>query len=232
MKFESFDHFGTDARKLAAVSVLIGLGSVIPAYAASSPAFGRAAAGLGLAVGCLGFYLTLSTPRRILYSQRVSQAREAVILSEAVSTLAAAMGSKGRVLLALRSRDPEMQRSLDGAKKSVLLGSRVPEVAHASARGLASYSAAGVLVALGDLKRPPSDGDAEESSGLASAAALSRETKLPVFMTVCFFSPVVMVLYSSFARIADPSGLIGLVVLEAIVLDLSLQLCSGDRPRN
>ena len=218
--------------KLLLISLFMGAFATLVAYAAAGPAFGGGALEVSIAIGGLAFYLTASAPRRMLYGQRVAQARDAVLLKEAASSLVIATGSRAKALLALRSRDSGVESYLEKARRGVLLGGSVDEIARSSASAMASYSAAAVFLGLADLNHPTTGSESEEVSGLAAASSLSRETKLPVFMTVCFFMPVVITLYSSFARVSAPLALVGLVIVQAIILDLTFQLCSGERARS
>jgi len=73
------------------------------------------------------------------------------------------------------------------------------------------------------------DSGDEESRGLASSSDLSRETKLPVFMTACFFTPIMLLLYAVFSHSYSGGSLAELIALEFIILDLTFYLSSGDR---
>ena len=68
-----------------------------------------------------------------------------------------------------------------------------------------------------------------EAKGVASALALADESKLPVFVTVCFFTPILLLLLASFSSIWDPWSLAELLALQLVVLDIAFYLCSGER---
>ena len=98
-----------------------------------------------------------------------------------------------------------------------------------SSHHLASYSAASVLQSVAAANARGFAGGDEESRGLAVSTELSMETKLPIFMTVCFFAPIMMVLYAVFTHTYQPEQLIELGTLEFAVVDLAYYLSAADR---
>ncbi len=182
-------------------------------------------------VGALVFYIVVSAPRRLLDAQRVAQARESVLLSAAATACLSVTGSRPKTVLLLRSRDEGISHMTTEIGRRVLLGARVPDALAASSGRLASYSAAASLQATALLGRKRFDAGDEETRGLASSSDLSRETKLPVFMTACFFTPIMLLLYSVFSHSYSSGSLVELVALEFIVLDLAFYLSSGEGGR-
>jgi hypothetical protein len=229
MRIESFEHFGIDSRRLLLLGLSAAVVTAMACAAVAGDALGPATVEVDSVLGALVCYLVVSTPRRVLDSQRVAQARESVPLSVAGAAFLTATGSRSKCMLLLRSKDRELARALTNARRRILLGTPVDESATRASRGLASYSAASVLRSIADLESNISAAGGEESQGLAASSQLSRETKLPIFMTVCFFSPIVLLLYSAFSHISQPGTFAGLVALEVIVLDLAFYLCSSDR---
>jgi hypothetical protein len=137
-------------------------------------------------------------------------------------------GSRSRTIIALRSREPYLSKTILDLGRRVLLGSPV-ESAVASASGrLSSYSAAAALRTIAVLSPRTFDAGDEENRGLANSAELSRETKLPIFMTACFFTPIMLLLYSVFSRAYSPESLVELVAFEFIVLDLAFYLSASE----
>jgi hypothetical protein len=229
MRLASVDHFGIDLRKLVVAGFVVGALSALALGLIVGGVLGQAAVGFDFTILALVFYIVVSTPRRVLDARRILQAREAVLLSALVSATLRVTGSRSRTLLMLKPREAELQATFREAGRLVLLGESVEEAAIKSGRMLVSYSASNMLLSAATLRPGAfSEGD-EEVSGLSSAELLSRETKLPVFMTACFFSPIMLLLYAVFSHLSGPTSLAELVALEVVVLDIAYLFCSGQR---
>jgi hypothetical protein len=55
---------------------------------------------------------------------------------------------------------------------------------------------------------------------------MSAETRFPVFMTVTFFTPIMLLLYAVFSHFTSPQRIVELVALEVVILDLAFYACS------
>lgn len=180
-----------------------------------------------LVISGLVFYLVVSTPRRMFDRQRVQEAREAVLLSASARACLEVTGSRPRTLMMVRPRVPSIARAVRESSRMVLLGTRVEDALWRASGGLASGSASVALRSLATLGPGGFGAGDEESRGLASSDDLSRETKLPMFMTACFFAPIMLLLYAVFSQTYSPSGILELVVFEFIVVDLAFYLSSA-----
>jgi hypothetical protein len=229
VKFASFDHLEVDPWRVAMVgatasgAVLLGCGLVLGSV------LGPATTATEVVVALLVFYIILSTPRRLVDAQRVGQARESVLLSVASNACMNATGSRPRTLMLLRPAEPELKRTLVDIGRSVLLGTGVENAVERASRRLVSYSAATALRGTATLHPRTADVSDQEVRGLMNSSELSRETKLPMFMTVCFFTPIMLVLYAVFTHIYSMDGLAGLAAFGFIVIDLSFYLAASDR---
>ncbi len=174
------------------------------------------------------FYVVYSAPRRALQARRVSQSRESVSLSVVASVTMGVTCSRAKTFMTLRAREQELSLTLKEIRRRILLGTS-PELAVAnSVSGLSSYSAAGVLTSAA-LTRPstPTEGG-EEALGLESSSQLSQETKLPIFMTACLFSPILLLVYSVLAHLTGAVPLAELVAFQFVALDLAFYACSTE----
>lgn len=227
MNFASLDHFGLSPWRIG----LVGLAASSAAWLTMGLALGNSIGGakpaILLAVSALIFYLTVSTPRRLLDRQRVTQARESVLLSASAKAVLSVTGSRPRTVIMLRPRDATIERTVSEAGRMLLLGRSVEEAVGDASMGLASYSAASVFRGLATLEPGTYDPGDEETRGLASSAELSRETKVPIFTTICFFAPILLLLYAVFSHIYDPVNLAELSVLEFVIVDLAYFLSSS-----
>ena len=229
MRLASYERFGVSPLRMA------GIGGVAAALAGTAlatiagPALGGATWFAGTIVAGLVMYAVMSTPRRVLDRERVSQAKESVVLGAAAAACLSVTGSRSKTLMMLKPRDRSFGRAVTAAARMVLLGSSV-EGALADASGrVASYSAAETLRGIASLKPGDFDEGDEEVRGLASSSELYRETKLPMLLTACFFSPIMLVLYAVFTHSYSPVQLLGLIAVQFTLLDLALYFSSGDR---
>lgn len=231
MKFSSLEHFGLSAWRLVGV----GLASASAAWFLTGLVLGGALGGAGpavmLVVSAMVFYLVVSIPRRLLDRQKVAEAREAVLLSTSARACLEVTGSRPRSLMMLRPVEPALAKSVASAARKVLLGTRVEDALASASRGLASDSATATLRSLASLRPEGFDPGDEEARGLAASGDLSRETKVPMFMTVCFFAPIMLILYAVFSDSYGASSVSELAALEFIVVDLAFYLSSGDGGR-
>jgi hypothetical protein len=228
-RITAYDHLGISFPRillLAASSSLVGAGG---AALALGGVLGVGTAPTLFVVGVLVFYIVLSAPRRILDGRRVAQSREAVMLSASSLACLGVTRSKARTALMLRSRNPSLSRALDEIGRRVLLGSKVESAVAGAAGGLESYSAVAALQGVATLTTRAFDAGDEETRGLASSTELARETKLPIFMTACFFTPVMLLLFAIFSHTYSPLSLAELVAFEFVILDLTFYLSAGEK---
>ncbi len=229
MRFASLDHFRISPWRIGAVGAAAAGGSGLSTELVLGDSVGQARVAIALIVAALVLYIVLSTPRRLLDAQRVSQARESPLLSASASACLAVTGSRPRTLILLRSRDQALADSLRDTGRRVLLGASVEGAVAGSVGALASYSAAASLRALAAFTpKAVAQGD-EEMRGIVSSAELSRETKIPMLTTVCFFAPILLILYAVFSRSYGAVQLGELASLEFIAIDLAFYLCAADR---
>lgn len=229
MRFASWDYFNISPLKICVAGAAVSCAVSLAVRSALGSVLGQGTTATLVVVALLVFYIVLSTPRRALDGQRITQARQSVLLAAAAKACLSVTGSRSRTLLLLRSRDSSLASTLLDAGRLVLLGLKVEKAVAASSSMLASYSAAVALRSLSTLRSNTFEAGDEETRGLASSAELSKETKLPIFMTVCFFAPIMLMLYAVFSHSYDPGSLAELAAFEFIVIDLSFYLTASDR---
>ncbi|HEV2225594.1 MAG TPA: hypothetical protein VGR56_02170 [Nitrososphaerales archaeon] len=229
MNFSSFEHLEIDPWKVVTMGIAAFGAALLGCRLAIGGVLGQDTAAAEIVVALLVFYIVISTPRRIVDAQRVSQARESVLLSVASNACMNATGSRPRTLMLLRSSEPRIKRALSDLGRSVLLGAKVEKAVELASSGLASYSAASVLRGTGTLRPRFVDVGDQEIRGLMSSSELNKETKLPMFMTVCFFTPIMLLLYAVFTHIYNTEGLAELAAFGFVVIDLAFYLAASDR---
>ena len=192
---------------------------------------GAAAPELSLVVAITVFYMVVSLPKRLFDASSFSQSQEAPSLSVMASVDFEATHSRSRTMLMLRTSDPEISGALERIRRAILLGEPPGPVAVESAKTLSSYSAAGVLRKAATLSPQSIQEGGEESLGIVGSLQLAEESKLPLFMTLCFFSPIMLLLYAVFSHLEDPRSLAELVGVQLVILDVSFQFTSTERKR-
>lgn len=231
MRFASLEHFQLSAWRLTGVGLAAASASWLATELALGQVLGQAKPAVLLLVSSMVFYLVISTPRRLLDVQRAEEAREAVLLSTAAKACLNVTGSRPRTLMLLKPKEPALAASMGTAARMVLLGARVEDALADASKGLASYSAAAALRSLASLRPEGFDSGDEETRGLAASRDLSMETKVPVFMTVCFFAPILMLLYAVFSQAYGATSLVELTSLEFILVELAYHLSSAGGAR-
>jgi len=229
VNFASFEHLSVDPWKVATLGAAASGAALFGCSLALGGVLGPDTGAAEIVVALLVFYIVMSTPRRLVDAQRLGQARESVLLSVASNACMNATGSRPRTLMLLRSNEPELKRALSDLGRSVLLGIRVERAVELTSRRLASYSAAAVLRGTAMLRPHFVDIGDQEIRGLMSSSELSKETRLPMFMTVCFFTPIMLLLYAVFTHIYSTAGLAELAAFGFVVIDLAFYLAASDR---
>jgi hypothetical protein len=227
VRFASLEHFGLSAWRVSCVGVAAACACWLTTGLAVGDSLGEGKTVVLLLIAALVFYVVVTTPKRILQSERMSQAREALIMSAGVKALLEVTGSRPRTLILFRPRGTALRRAFREAARLALLGVSVSEAVDGEAQTLSSYSAASTLRSIA--AKGSSDRGDDEARGLDSAAELDRETKLPVFMTACFFAPIMLLLYAVFSHSYGLGSLMELAALEFVLLDIAFYLSSPER---
>ena len=228
MKVASYEVFNIGFGRIAIVGLACSALVAFGLWSLSGDALGQAGTAVILGVALLVFYMVMTAPKRMLESSRVSQARESLLLSASAQACLMVTGSRSRTFMLLRPKEPSLAAAVREVARKVLLGNGVVG-AVAESKGVTSYSAAAVLRAAASMRAREYEAGDEESRGLAASSELGMETKLPLFMTVCFFAPIVLTLYAVFSHTYDPPHLFGLAVFEFAVIDLTYYFSSPDR---
>jgi hypothetical protein len=227
VRFATLDRLGVSLARIAALAGAVSAGAALLTRTITGEALGEGRDGAALIVGALVFYCIISAPRRIADSQRLAEARESPMLSASAATCLAVTGSRPRTILIMSPRDPVLKASLRDAGRKILLGTRADKALESSAQDLVSYSALAAFKGLASFTPEGVVQGDEEVQGLASSSDLSRETKVPMLMTVCLFAPVLLILYAVFSHTYGAVSLAELASLEFIVLDLAFFLSAA-----
>ncbi len=226
---EGIRRLGLEPARLCALAAAAGLASGVAVGEVSAQVLNGGAVELALVVWCLVFYIVVTAPKRAFRLAAVAQSREAPSMAVSASAALEATMSRPKALLLVRSGEPALDSALTRIKRSLLLGHSAATSLEAEASSLASYSAAEVLRSLGTLSPGSLVDRGEESGGLEQSGELSSESKMPVFITVCFFLPILFVLLVAFSGLHAPLEQVEVLGLDIVFLDIAFYLCSSER---
>jgi hypothetical protein len=213
------------------LGLLSSAGAGILFYVTTAGLLGSDSPAISVLLGGVVLYLILLWPKRMLDSAALSQSREAPSLAAACSANLEATHSRPRSILLLDSRDETVRASLVEAKRRLLLGFGVGESLSLVRKRVVSQSAGDVLDSLTFADPRTIEEGGEETQNLAQASRLSEESKLPLFMAVAFFTPILLTLFAVLTHQSGPSSFAELVVLQLVVLDIAFYVSSAERSR-
>lgn len=211
--------------------VLSGAVAFALVWGLAAGSLGRIALGLAVVIALLTAYALAGMPRRSLEQSSLVQAREAPSLAASASVYLQTTGSRSKTLLLLKSEEASLGNVLVEFRRRTLLGKEAGESWKSLEDGVRSDSVFTVLTSV--VKSNPSrlNDQGEELDGMVRSAASKEETKFPVFLTVSFFLPIMLMLAAAIGKLTSPIPFATLVLLELIVLDLALTLSSTERRR-
>ncbi len=230
MRFSSWDSLELSTWRMLFAILLIGLAAACSILVATFAVLGSGSVLVSLAVGGLASYVVAGFPKRSLDSAAIMQAREAPVLAASAAIFLESTGSRSKTVMMLRSSEPRLSAMIDEAKRSTLLG-KDASAAFARVHEVKSDSVSSIL---GSVVRAQGDrlsDEGEELEGMVRASLSAEETKFPVFLTVSFFLPIMLMLLAAVGHHDDPLPIVSLAFVEVVVLDLALSFSSIDRRR-
>jgi hypothetical protein len=231
LRIQSWEHYGLSPKRMLLLGGAISAVSGALCQLTLSAILGGGAIELSLTIALVVFYIVLSVPKRTLESTMLSQAREATTLAAAASANFAATHSKSRSVLMLDPSEGEVSGILGGVKRRLLLGFSVSDLMTSASEATVSQSAGNVLSAIATSDPGRIDEEGEETTNVSRASELSEESKLPLFMTVAFFSPIMLTLFAVLSHLDGPASLAELVLLQMIVTDIAFYVTSAEKRR-
>ncbi len=229
MRIASWEHYGLSYRRMLGISFGIGAGATIASYLLTSALLGEVSPLISGAVGVGFSYLAITAPKRGMQRSALAQAREAPVLAASTTVHLQTTGSRSKTLLTLRSQDDDMQRYLLSVRRQVMLGLDPRSAVQGQERRPASESVRRILQSLSESSSSRMTADSVELEGIQSASALGEETKVPVFVAVVFFTPIMLVLFSALSKNTGVFSLLSILFLQIIVLDLAYAISSSER---
>jgi len=225
MKVQSWEQVGLDQGRALAFTacaaaamfgIVVAVGAVLRVGSVSFVLGAMAAA-------CAG-YLVSTAPRRIVRVAAFRQTLESPSFAASSNIYLRATGSRSKTFLMLRAEEPLLGSFLAEVRRRVLLGYDATS-AIAGARPeshLFSESARTVVNSVVGVDRARIEEGSDELDGILNSGGLDEETKMPIFIAISFFLPIMLMLFAAITKWNGQEAVAALVVLEVIILDLTL----------
>lgn len=230
VKLSAWEHFHLDPRRMLAFCLSCSLSAGVAVRMITANVLGTDSLPLSGIVSAIVFYLALSFPKRLVESAALAQSREAPALAVMGSATLEATHSRTKAVLLLSSGNDDVSSVLLEARKRILRGYPA-NVAIGGIDGLASSSTAEVLRSIASAERPQISEGGEESQGIVQSSQMAEESKLPIFIAVAFFAPIMLLLYAIMSHVGEAAGLAEVVALQVVLLDIAYYFSSSDRRR-
>jgi len=231
MKFNSLEHYRINPLRFLLLLLLLSLSGGAAVSLITGDILGSDSWIIGALTAAATGYLVASEPRRKLDTVSLWQAREAPVVAASAAVSLRATGSNSRALMLLRCDEEELAGTLERAKRMVLLGHAPKETILQSAAEIASESVSEALLSMVSREAGSIEDLGDELESVFAATSLGDETNVPVFIAVCFFAPIMLLLFAVLTRSTTPLELAELVVLELILLNIAFAFSSRERRR-
>jgi len=231
VKVSSWQYYEVSSFKLLSASGLLALLGGVGVFFSTRDLLGDETWVASVLSALVIAYLLLSEPKRDYDSVSLWQAREAPLIASSAAISLEATGSKGRTAMLLNSRSHDFSVILADIKRRILLGYPPTDAIVENSRKIASESGAQALISLATHNSTITDDQGSEAESSVAAAALGEETKTPIFIAVCFFAPIMLLLFAIIGHKTGPLDLAELVTLQAIILNLAFAISSRERAR-
>jgi hypothetical protein len=231
LRIASLDHYRLSYGRVVGLAAAVGLSGAIFTFILTSTILGGVSALVSAALG-IGFaYLVATTPKRNLERSALIQAREAPVLAASATVHLQTTGSRSKTLLALRSESDELEEYLDSIRRRIILGHDASSAVREKGSGIgpSSLSVKRILESVADFSNSRITADSVELEGMRSSSALREETKVPVFVAVTFFTPIMMLLFAGLTGNSGLLQMLSLTVLQVAVLELAYAITSAEK---
>ena len=227
----SWDVLGLDRRRMV---LIVGAIAIAPAAGVGLATFsyvGQLSWVLGAVVGAAAAYTTAAVPQRALEKSALLQARESPTLAASGAVYLQGTGSKAKTVLMLHSEEPLLSSVLEDMKRRTLLGNDAAGSLKRSEAMVRSESVLRILRSIARAQGERLQDEGEELESVVRSSVSGEETKFPVFMTISFFMPIMLMLFAAMEHHTDPVAIVSLAFLEVVILDLALSISSTERRR-
>ena len=183
---------------------------------------------VSLVIGGMGatgaVYLVSTAPRRAVRVAAFQQTLEAPSFAASSNIYLRSTSSRSKTLLMLRADEPRLKSFLADVRRHVLLGYDGPTAVHGALpqERVFSESVKTVLDSVLGVDRARVEEGGDELDGILNSSNLDEETKLPLFIAVSFFLPIMLMLFAAMNKGGGLAEIAALVILEAVILDITL----------
>jgi len=225
MRLESWEQVGLEGKKT--VAILLGVGAAFfasVAVAGGEVGLGAVSLVLGGMAAIGAIYLLSTAPKRSVRAAAFQQTLEAPSLAASSNIYLRSTSSRSKTLLMVRADEPRLKSFLGDVRRHVLLGydgrSAVDEAL--PNQRVFSESVKAVLGSAIGIDRSRIEEGGDELDGILNSSGLDEETKLPLFIAVSFFLPIMLMLFAAMNRAGGLAEVLALVIIESVILDITL----------
>jgi len=171
-------------------------------------------------------YLVSTAPRRIVRMAAFQQTLEAPSFAASSNIYLKSTSSRSKTFLMLRAEEPHLSSFLAEVRRRVLLGYDASSalIGPRLESHVFSESVTTVINSVVGVDRARVEEGGDELDGILNSSGLEEETKMPLFIAVSFFLPIMLMLFAAMTKGTGLATMGALVVLEVIVLDLTLAI--------
>jgi hypothetical protein len=227
----SWDVIGLDRRRMIPIVAAAAIVPALCVIVVALPLVGQVAPVLGVVVGAASGYAVAALPKRSLERSSLLQAKEAPTLAASGAVYLQGTGSKSKTVLMLHSDEPMLHSVLEDMKRETLLGIDARESLRRSEGRVQSQSVLRILRSIVRAHGERLQDGGEELESVVRSSVSGEETKFPVFMTIAFFLPIMLMIFAAMEHHSDLVSIASLAFLELVVLDLALSISSTERRR-
>ncbi len=227
MRVRSWEEAGLDSRRVLAFATSVGASLFVTvALLGDELRLGSVSLVLGAMAGAGGCYIVSTAPRRSLRVATFEQTRDAPSFAASSNIYLASTSSRSKTLLMLRPEEKGLRSFMADVRRGILLGYDPPSaIQGAGPEGsVHSESVKTVLDSVLGVDRTRVDEGGDELDAILNSSGLDEETKLPVFIAVSFFLPIMLMLFAAMTKASGLASIAALAVLEVVILDIALSV--------
>lgn len=231
MKTWAWDTFGLNRRRAMAFVAAAAAAAFMTVILLGYSLLGQLAYVLAAIVSLATGYTVAATPKRSLEQSALVQAREAPTLAASAAIYLQSTRSRSKTILMLRSSEARLASLFGDMRRRVFLGMDLDEGQSSPDVYMQSDSVRRIVRSVIRANGTKLRDQGEELQSMLSSSQSGEETKFPVFMTISFFLPIMLMLFAALAHHTDPVAMATLTLIEIVVLDLALSFSSTERRR-
>jgi len=230
LRARDWEQVGLDQKRALAFSSVVGASFfVLVVLVGEVLGIGSAAVVLGMIAGAGAGYLVSTAPRRIVGKAGFEQTAEAPSFAASSNIYLKSTSSRSKTFLMLRAEEPRLKSFLFQVRRQILLGYDASSAVKGAQpqSHVFSESIRTVLNSIVGVDKSRVEEGGEELDAILNSSGLEDETKLPLFIAVSFFLPIMLMLFAATTKGTGLVAMASLVVLEVVILDITLAICGS-----